>query len=150
MVSGDRLVASGQLAAGRVRLTIDTTALGVGTHDLQVRYDGSAGHAASATATTLRVVRAGSRTSVRVVRGGGRVTARVHVVTDPQDQVPDRVRAALLRRGEVVRSRWLDLSDAGRARWRVPGRPGTYVVRVVTPRSATLERSTDSARARLR
>jgi len=146
VVSGDRLVASGQLVDGRVRLAVGTTALGVGTHDLQVRYDGSAGHVASTTTTTLRVVKVGSTTTVRVVR----TIARVRVVTDPEGQVPDRVRAALLRRGKVVRSRWLDLSDAGRARWRVSGRPGTYVVRVVTPGSATLDRSTDSARVRLR
>ncbi|PUA80171.1 immunoglobulin-like domain-containing protein [Nocardioides currus] len=146
VVSGDRLVGSGQLVDGRLRLALDTTALGAGTHALRVRYDGSAAHAAASTTTTLRVLRAGSTTTVRVVRS----VARVRVVTDPAGQVPDRVRARLLRSGKVVRSRWLDLSATGKARWRVSGRPATYVVRVVTPGSTTLERSTDSARLRLR
>ncbi len=152
VVSGDRLVASGQLVDGRVRLTVDTTVLGVGTHALRVSYDGSAGQAPSATTISLRVVRAGTSTNVRVVRrNGDRATARVRVVTDPAGQAPERVRAKLVRNGKVLRSAWLELSDAGRARWKIaPRRPGTYVVRVVTPRTELLERSSDAGRVRLR
>jgi hypothetical protein len=136
-----------------VRLAVDTTVLGVGRHDLQVRYDGSAGHAASTATVPLRVVRAGSSTRVRVERtaGGTRLAARVRVVTDPAGQAPERVRAVLLRNQRVLRSTWLELSDAGRARWTVaPKRPGAYVVRVVTRRSETLAGSKDTARLRLR
>ena len=100
VVSGDRLVASGQLVDGRVRLAVDTTALGVGTHDLQVRYDGSAGHAASTTTSTLRVAKAGSTTTVRVVRT---------VAPGPRRHRPARAgarpgarRAAATRRGREV------------------------------------------------
>ncbi|MBD3945375.1 immunoglobulin-like domain-containing protein [Nocardioides ganghwensis] len=153
VVSGDRLVGTGELVDGRVRLAVDTTVLGVGRHDLQVRYDGSAGHAASTATVPLRVVRAGSSTRVRVERtaGGTRLAARVRVVTDPAGQAPERVRAVLLRNQRVLRSTWLELSDAGRARWTVaPKRPGAYVVRVVTRRSETLAGSKDTARLRLR
>lgn len=152
VIAGDRLVASGQLADGRVRLLVDTTGLGVGEHVLQVRYDGSGTHRAAAAAVALRVTPAGSRTDVRLGRtaDGDRAVARVRVTTDPTGQVPERVRAVLLRRGSVVRSQWLDLSDAGRARWRVsPKRPGTYAVRVVTPTSPTLTGSADIDRVRL-
>lgn len=151
VVSDDRLVGSGVLADGRVRVAVDTTALGVGSHDLQVRYDGSATHAPATATVRLRVVRAGSSTRVRVVRDGAGATARVRVVTDPAGQAPERVRATLLRDGEVLRAAWVDLTDAGRARWAVRARrPGVYVVRVVTPRSPTLAGSADSARVRLR
>ena len=153
VVAGDRLVASGQLADGRVRLLLDTSGLGVGAHVLQVLYDGSGTHRASATTVALRVTPAASRTDVRLGRtaDGDRAVARVRVTTDPAGQVPDRVRAVLLRRGSVVRSRWLDLSDAGRARWRVsPKRPGAYAVRVVTPATHTLAGSADTDRVRLR
>jgi hypothetical protein len=75
----------------------------------------------------------------------------VRVTTDPAGQVPDRVRAVLLHRGSVVRSRWLDLSDTGRTRWTLaPKRPGRYSVRVVTPSSSTLTRSVDAGRVRVR
>ncbi len=151
VVSGDRLVASGELAGGRVRLAVDTSLLGVGSHTLQVRYDGSATHAPSATTVPLRVVRAASSTKVRVVRSGERATARVRVVTDPAGQAPERVRATLVRNGKVLRAAWLDLSDAGRARWKVaPRRPGAYTVRVVTRGSGTLARSAGSDRFRVR
>jgi hypothetical protein len=151
VVSGGRLVGSGELVDGRSRVAVDTAALGVGRHDLQVRYDGSATHAPSAAVVRLRVVRAGSSTRVRVVREGGGATARVRVATDPAGQAPERVRATLLRNGTALRSAWVDLTDAGRARWAVPAkRPGAYVVRVVTPRSPTVARSVDSARVRLR
>jgi hypothetical protein len=153
VIAGDRLVASGQLADGRVRLLVDTSGLGVGGHVLQVRYDGSGTHRASAGAVSLRVDPAGSRTNVRLGRSadGDRAVARVRVTTDPAGQVPDRVRAVLLRRGSIVRSQWLDLSDAGRASWRVSAkRPGTYAVRVVTPAQSTLTGSADTDRVRLR
>lgn len=153
VVAGDRLVASGQLVDGRLRLLVDTADLGVGDHTIRVLYDGSDRHASSASTVVLRVVRAASHTRLRVVRttDGEAATARVRVTSDPAGLVPDRVRAALIRRGEVVRSRWLDLSAAGRARWRVTAeRPGSYVVRIVTPRSDVLTRSTDSAQVRLR
>ncbi|PKH40713.1 Glycosyl hydrolases family 43 [Nocardioides alpinus] len=152
VVSGGRLVGSGQLVDGRVRLAVDTSVLGVGTHDLQVRYDGSAGHAPSTTSISLRVLKVGSSTTVRVVRSkGDRATARVRVVTDPASQSPDRVRATVLRNGKVLRSSWLDLSDAGRAHWTItPKRPGAYTVRVVTLGSGTHARSADSGRFRVR
>ena len=153
VVAGDRLVASGQLVDGRLRLLVDTADLGVGAHTLRVLYDGSSRHAASASTVSLRVIRAASRTRFRVVRStdGGAATAPVRVTSDPAGMFPDRVRAALLRRGEVVLSRWLDLSATGRARWRVTAaRPGSYVVRIVTPRSDVFTRSTDSAQVRLR
>ena len=38
VLSGDRLLASGQLVDGRVRIAVDTADLGVGTHALQVVY----------------------------------------------------------------------------------------------------------------
>ena len=61
------------------------------------------------------------------------------------------MRATLLRNGTVLRSAWVDLTDAGRARWAVRAkRPGAYVVRVVTPRSPTVARSADSTHVRLR
>jgi hypothetical protein len=153
VIAGDRLVASGQLADGRVRLLVDTAGLGVGGHVLQVRYDGSGTHRASGVAVALRVDPAGSRTDVRLGRSAeaDRAVARVRVTTDPAGQLPDRVRAVLLRRGSVVRSQWLDLSEAGRASWTVsPERPGTYAVRVVTPAQPTLTGSADTARVRLR
>jgi hypothetical protein len=153
VIVGDRLVASGQLADGRVRLLVDTTGLDVGGHVLQVLYDGSGTHRASAAAVALRVTPAESSTDVRLGRtaDGDRAVARVRVTTDPTGQVPDRVRVVLLRRGSVVRSRWLDLTDAGRARWTVsPKRPGPYAVRVVTPATHTLTGSADTDRVRLR
>jgi hypothetical protein len=153
VLAGDRLVGTGSVVDGRARLVVDTTALGVGGHVLQVVYDGSATHRSSATNLSLRVVRAASRTQVRVVQrpGGRTAVARVRVTTDPVGLAPQRARATLLRGGTVIGSRWLDLSDAGRARWRVsPSRPGAYVVRVVTRRSATVARSTGSVRVRLR
>jgi len=153
IVSGDRLIASGQLVDGRVRLSIDTASLGVGTHVLKVRYDGDTRRAAAGTTVSLQVAKAGSTTTVRVVRSsdGQRATARVRVVTDPAGQAPERVRAVLTRNAKVLRSTWLDLSDAGRARWSVrPRRPGTYVVRVVARGSELVEGSTDSGRVRLR
>jgi hypothetical protein len=153
VLAGDVLVASGPLADGRARLAVDTTALGVGDHSLRVLYDGSASHGGSSTMVTLRVTPAVSSTHLRVVPSadGSRATARVRVRTDPSSQLPERVRAALLRRGKVVRSTWLDLSDTGRARWTVSAaRAGTYVVRVVTPGSEILTRSADTGRVRLR
>lgn len=61
-----------------------------------------------------------------------------------------RVRA-VLRNDTVLRSAWLDLSDAGCGHWRLaPGRPGAYVVRIVTRRTPTLAGSRDTARLRLR
>lgn len=152
VLAGERLVGSGTLVDGRVRLRVDTADIGVGAHSLRVLYDGSATHAPSATTLGLRVERARSRTVVRAYDAprGPRVTARVRVHTDPAGQAPERVRAVLLRRGEVVRKRWLPLSDAGRARWVISPRPGRYVVRVVTPGSATLARSRDSVRLRVR
>ena len=69
----------------------------------------------------------------------------------PPRTVPERVRATMRRDGKAVKSRWLDLSDRGRARWRVsPRRGGVYTVRVVTPSTATLARSADTDRVRLR
>ena len=108
VVSGDRLVASGQLVDGRVRLAVATADLGVGTHTLQVVYDGSAGRAPSTTSVSLRVLRAGSSTNVRVVRTGDRAKARVRVTTDPAGQAPERVRATLVRNGKVLRAAWLE------------------------------------------
>ena len=153
VLAGDRLVASGPVVDGRARLVVDTAALGVGGHALQVVYDGSATHRSSASTVALRVLRATSSTRVTAVtRSAGRVAvARVRVTTDPAGHTPQRVRATLVRGGKVAASRWLRLSDEGRARWRVtPSRPGSYVVRVETPRSETLARSTDSAQVRLR
>jgi len=153
VLAGDVLVASGPLVDGRGRFAVDTTALGVGDHTLRVLYDGSATHAGSSTTVTLRVTPAVSSTQLRLVRSadGERATARVRVSTDPAGQLPERVRAALLRRGKVVRSTWLHLSDTGRARWKVSSvRAGTYVVRVVTPGSEILTRSADTGRVRLR
>ncbi|WP_165821137.1 immunoglobulin-like domain-containing protein [Nocardioides gansuensis] len=153
VVAGDRLIASGELVDGRVRLAIDTAGLGVGEHALHVRYDGSATHRASVTTVAVTVERATSDTDVRVARSkdAERVTARVLVSTDPSGQVPDRVRAALVRRGKVLRSGWLDLSDNGRARWSLStNRAGLYTVRIVTPDSETLAGSMDAARVRIR
>ncbi len=153
VVAGDRLVGSGSLVDGRARVLVDTADLGVGEHTLRVLYDGSPTHAGSSMALALRVVRAASSTRVAVVRAadGRSAVAQVLVRTDPAGQEPARVRALLLRGEDVVRSRWLELSDAGRARWAVSARrPGAYVVRIVTPRSATVARSADSARVRLR
>ncbi len=152
VLSGDRLVATGQLVDGRAQLAVDTADLGIGTHALTVVHDGSATRAPSSTTVALRVLRARSTTHVRVVRSAGdRMTARVRVVTDPVGQAPERVRAKLVRNGKVLRRSWLDLSDAGRARWAIsPKRPGTYVVRVVTLGPGTLARSADSDRFRVR
>ena len=152
-IAGDRVVATGQLVAGRLRLSVDTADLGVGSHRLEVRYDGSTGHRPAQATVVARVVRAGSSTHVRVLRSpdGDGATARVRVRTTPAGQTPDRVRVQLLRNDEVLRSRWLGLSDAGRARWSVsPQRPGRYSVRVVTRRSATVAGSRDSARVLVR
>lgn len=153
VIVGDRLVAAGQLVDGRLRLPVETTGLGVGGHLLQVLYDGSGAHRASATNVALRVTPAESRTDVRLRRtaDGSRAVARVRVTTDPAGQLPDRVRAVLLHRGSVVRSRWLDLSGTGRTHWALaPRRPGRYSVRVVTPSSSTLTRSVDTDRVRVR
>ena len=151
VVSGDRLVASGELVDGRVRLGVAAADLGVGTHTLQVHYAGSGTHRASVTSVSVRVVAAQSRTRVRLASGDrARPVAKVRVTTDPAGQLPDRVRAVLLRGGKVVRSRWLDVSDAGRASWRLPPRlEGRFAVRAVTVATDTLARSADTARARL-
>jgi hypothetical protein len=153
VVAGDRLVATGRLVDGRAWVLVDTADLGVGEHTLRVLYDGSETHAASSSALPLRVTRAASSTRVRVFRAadGRSAVARVRVRTDPAGQEPSRVRALLLRGDDVVRSRWLELSDSGNARWVVSARrPGAHVVRIVSPRSATVARSADSARVRLR
>ncbi|HXH78699.1 OmpL47-type beta-barrel domain-containing protein [Nocardioides sp.] len=153
VVVGDTLMASGQLVDGRVRLSVDTAVLGVGPHVLQVLYGGNATHGSSATTVALRVVPAGSRTRVRLALSGDgeRAVARVRVTTDPAGQSPDRVRATLLWGGKALRTRWLELSAHGRARWAVaPGRRGVYTVRVVTPSLTTLRRSSHTARLRLR
>ncbi|MEO5663926.1 MAG: immunoglobulin-like domain-containing protein [Nocardioides sp.] len=152
IVSGDRLVASGELVDGRVRLGVAAGDLGVGTHTLQVSYAGSGTHRASVTSVSLRVVAAHSRTRVRLASGDrARPVAKVRVTTDPAGQAPDRVRAVLLHDGKIVRSHWLDLSAAGRARWELsPRLHGRYGVRVVTAATDTLTRSADTDRARLR
>ena len=151
VLSGDRLVGSGQLVDGRVRIVVDTADLGVGTHALQVAYDGAAGSAPAVTTVSLRVVRTGTSTQVRVVRSGERATARVRVVTDPVGEAPERVRATLVRNGKVLRKAWLDLSGSGRATWKIsPERSGAYTVRVVTLGSETHARSADSDRFRVR
>ena len=126
--------------------------LGVGTHTLQVSYAGSGTHRASVTSVSLRVVAAQSRTRVRLASGDrARPVAKVRVTTDPAGQSPDRVRAVLLHAGKVVRSRWLDVSDAGRASCELSAHlHGRYGVRVVTVATDTLTRSADTDRARLR
>jgi len=138
VMSGGTLLAAGQLVDGRLRIVLDSTDLGVGEHSLVLRYDGDDAHAAGEDRMTLTISKAVSRTSVSV-RGDDPPVARVWVTTDPDDQVPGRVRAALLRGQLVVRSVWLTLSDTGRAQWRLTGLgSGTWRLRVVTPESATL------------
>ena len=151
IVLGARLLASGLLVDGRVRLSVDSAGVGVGPHVLRVLYDGTGTHRSSATTVDLRVIPASSRTTVRLdVSGDGeRAVARVRVETDPAGQTPDRVRATLLKGGKAVRTKWLDLSARGRAKWKVsPERPDVYKVRVVTRSSPTLTRSSDTGRAR--
>ena len=71
--------------------------------------------------------------------------------TEPSGLAPGRVTAELVRDGKVLRRTRLDLSDAGRATWRLtPARPGAYVVRVVTRRSDTVSASRATARLRWR
>ncbi len=72
VVMGDRLVASGLLVEGRVRLSVDSASLGVGPHVLRMLYDGDATHRSSAT------IRRGSRQSefARRFCGAGKQSGR--------------------------------------------------------------------------
>jgi len=153
VLTGDRLVASGELADGRVRVPVDTEDLGVGQHTLVVRYDGDEHYRYATDTVTLRVTRAKSKTAVALDRSrdGSRAAALVHVSTDPSGQAPDRVKATLLRAGKVVRTRWLDLTSRGRGQWSLSAlRPGTYAVSVVTATTPTLDGSSGRDRVTLR
>lgn len=151
LLSGGTLLAAGQLSDGRLRMVIDSADLGrVGTHALVLRYDGDDEHAAGEDHLSLTVTKAVSRTSVSVTDDDPPV-AMVRVTTDPAGQAPARVRATLLRAGTVVRSAWLSLSDAGRARWRLGGLDaGVWKVKVVTAVSPTLVGSSATDRFTVR
>ncbi|WP_193605189.1 immunoglobulin-like domain-containing protein [Nocardioides dongkuii] len=152
VLSGGTQLAAGRLGRdGRVRLVVDSADLGrTGAHTLVVRYDGDATHAADEDRVDLRVTRAASTTRLTVSRpdrrGAGAV-ATVRVGTDPAGQLPDRVRVTLARGGSTGASRWLDLTDRGRARWELPRLgSGRWTVTATTPRTDTLAGSSDSAR----
>jgi hypothetical protein len=152
VLSGERLLGQATLADGRARLLVATRDLGVGTHTLTVRYDGDATYRPASDSLRLRVSRAPSRTTVDLRPRDERRAAVAWVrVAAPAGAMPERVRATLVRGGSVIGARWLDVSPEGTARWRVtPARAGLYAVRVVTPASPSLDRSTDVDSARLR
>ncbi len=145
VLEGDRLLGSGVLADGRVRVPVSTGDLGVGRHTLVVRYDGDEHYRYATDTAELRVTRATSRTTVSLDRSrdGSRADALVRVSTDPSGQAPARVKATLLKAGKAVRTRWVDLTSRGRGSWSLPKvGPGSYAVRVVTATTATVAGST--------
>ena len=63
LLEGDRLVATGQLASGRVRLPVPASTLGVGRHDLVARgHAGNPTYTPSEDAARVTVRKAGSKT----------------------------------------------------------------------------------------
>ncbi|MFI5429864.1 M1 family aminopeptidase [Aeromicrobium sp. UC242_57] len=61
-------VGSGQVAAGRVSLTVDTTKLKVGANTVTVAYSGDAGHAGSTTQVRVDVAKAVSKVTAKLSR----------------------------------------------------------------------------------
>jgi hypothetical protein len=150
VLAGGTQLAAGTLGAdGRVRLVVDSAALGrVGAHTLTVRYDGDAAHRADEDTVELTVTRAESTTRLSVSRpdrkGKGAV-ATVRVTADPASQLPDRVRVVLARGGKATSSRRLDLSRSGTASWKLPalGR-GAWKVIATVEATPTLAPSSDA------
>ncbi len=62
LLEGDRLVATGQLASGRVRFSVPASTLGVGRHDLVARYAGNPTYTPSEDAARVTVRKASSKT----------------------------------------------------------------------------------------
>ena len=62
LLEGDHLVATGRLAAGKVRFTVPASKLGVGRHDLVARYAGDPTYAPSEDAARVTVRKATSTT----------------------------------------------------------------------------------------
>jgi hypothetical protein len=56
-MSGGQVLAAGQLAEGRIRLVLDSAALGSGKHTLVVRYDGDGRFAPNEDRLTLTVTK---------------------------------------------------------------------------------------------
>ncbi len=146
VLSGDRLLAAGQLVEGRLRMVLDTADLdGVGRQALVLRYDGNQTHQAGEDAMTLIVDQARSHTTVSVSRAVP-PEARIAVTTNPSGQEPDEVRAILTRAGTVVRTVLLSLSNGRGTMLLDQLEPGTYQVQIVTPASATTVGSSATAR----
>ena len=155
VLAGATEVAAGRLGPdGRARLTVPSATLGAGTHRLVVRYDGSATYLPGEDAVTATVSEASSATSVAVrrpnARGVGGV-AGIRITTTPAGLPAGPVRVVLTRAGRVKASAWIALSADGEAQWRLPRlATGRWTLTVVTPGTADLQGSTDTARFRVR
>ncbi|WP_082587351.1 alpha-L-arabinofuranosidase C-terminal domain-containing protein [Nocardioides sp. Soil774] len=131
-------LATATLVAGRAVLGVDTEDLGVGTHQLTVRYSGDAARAPSQDAVSLAVVKARSRTTVSVRKSVALV--EVEALVDPSGRVRITVRTA----GEKARTRTVSLHD-GRARLALRDlAPGRHRITATYAGSPDVARSSDT------
>ena len=150
LAEGSLVLATGALADGRTTLRAPSARLGVGVHELTVRYAGDATHAASQDTVRVSVTRAASRTKVRVrpraVRPDAPATVRVRVRSAA---AAGTVRIVVQRAGDAVRTRTADLRD-GTASLRLPGLdPGRHRITATYGGSPTVAASTGSTTLRV-
>lgn len=145
LLAGDEELASVTLSDGRAVLSTDATGLGLGSHELTVRYLGDATHAASADTVSVEVVRAATDTRVTVSQAG---TRRPRITVDVSGPLPVEGKVVIVARGPGSVTRTITLV-AGEASVRLPRLdPGRYVVTATYSGSTTLAPS--SARTTLR
>jgi hypothetical protein len=155
VLSGDRQVGSGTLGPdGRVQVSVDTTAVGVGDHALLVRYDGSPSYRPGEDTARLTVRRASSTIEVSVSRpnrhGRGAV-ATVRFATDPAGVGPVPVHLVLSKGGTQKESVWLTVRADGTAVWRLPRLgPGGWTIGVTATATSTVDGSADTDSLRVR
>ena len=113
LLEGDRLVATGQLASGRVRFSVPASTLGVGRHDLVVRYAGDPTYAPSEDTVRVTVRKASSTTRASfkdaTVRPSQRGKALV-TVTAAGTRPTGTVLLTIRRDGRTVGTRTVSLA----------------------------------------
>lgn len=145
LVGDDGTLATATLADGRATLDVATTALGVGSHTLAVRYSGDAASAASQDTVTVEVAKASSRTRATVRHGSSSARKAVVVVKVSSDvEVEGRVKVTV-RTGKKARTRTVTLRE-GRARLVLRGlRAGAHRITATYAGSADVAPSRDRA-----
>ncbi|HXH78698.1 alpha-L-arabinofuranosidase C-terminal domain-containing protein [Nocardioides sp.] len=149
LVGASGTLATATLVDGRARLTVPSSRLGLGTHDLSVRYGGDSARGASQDTVNVVVTKARSktRTTVKPRSVGRKVVARIAVASAVE--VVGTVTVEVIRFGKKVARRIVEL-DEGQGKAVLRGlAPGRYRFRATYSGSPSVEVSSGTTSVRV-